>query len=451
VEQDAEVIWACTRSAIRQCLASAPQASLAAVAITNQRETALIWERATGAPLGPCVVWQCRRSAPFCEGLKAAGHEPLLYARTGLQVDPMFSAGKLRWLLEAIPDGQRRAEAGELCAGNIDSWLLWRLTGGAVHATDFTNASRTQLLNLRRLEWDADAMAIFGLPPALLPALRPSSAVAGETIAVDDLPGGIPIASLIGDSHAALYGQGGFAPGSIKATYGTGSSLMTPTAAPVASTRGLSTTIAWARERATYALEGNIYTTGGAVQWLGDILGLQEPGPEVERLARSVKDAGGVTFVPALVGLGAPHWRPAARAVIRGLTLGTSAGHLARAALDAIALQVWDVFAVMQDEAGVPLRTLFADGGASRNDLLMQLQADILGVPVLRSVSPELSALGAAFLAGQAVGLWRTEAEIEALVPQRDRFEPQMKESRRAALLAAWQEALGHTLQDSGN
>jgi len=448
VEQDALEVWRCTRAAIAECLGALDEPNLAAVAVTNQRETALVWERETGQPVGPCVVWQCRRSAPFCNQLKTQGLEPLLRECTGLQVDPMFSASKIRWILEHTEDGSRRAERGELCVGNIDAWLLWNLTGGAVHATDLTNASRTQLLNLRTLEWDDDVLAVFDIPVAALPEIKPSSAFYGETVPLDDLPGGIPIASMIGDSHASLYGQAGFKPGSIKATYGTGSSLMTPTGRPVISENGLSTTIAWAREKATYALEGNIYATGAAVQWLGQLLGLDDPGPGVEKLARTVEDAGGVYFVPALVGLGAPHWKESARGLITGLTRGAGAGQLARATLEAIAYQVRDVFDVMQAESGAPLQTLLADGGASRNDLLMQFQADIIDCSVLRSTSMDISPLGAAFLAGLAVGLWADEAEIEDLVPPRDRFEPQMSPDRREALYADWREAVARTILD---
>jgi glycerol kinase len=448
VEQDALEVWRCTRAAIIECLGMLDDPNLAAVAVTNQRETALVWERETGQPVGPCVVWQCRRSAPFCNQLKTQGLEPLLRERTGLQVDPMFSASKLRWILEHVENGFRRAERGELCVGNIDAWVLWNLTGGAVHATDLTNASRTQLLNLHTLEWDDDVLAVFDIPAAALPEIKPSSAFYGETVPLDNLSGGIPIASMIGDSHASLYGQAGFKLGSIKATYGTGSSLMTPTGQPVISENGLSTTIAWAREKATYALEGNIYATGAAVQWLGQLLGLEDPGSGVERLARTVEDAGGVYFVPALVGLGAPHWKESARGLITGLTRGVGAEQLARATLEAIAYQVRDVFDVMQTESGAPLQTLLADGGASHNDLLMQFQADIIGCPVLRSTSTDVSPLGAAFLAGLAVGLWADEVEIEDLVPPRDRFEPQTSLERREALYAGWREALARTTLD---
>jgi glycerol kinase len=448
VEQDALEVWRCTRRAIAECLDALDEPNLAAVAITNQRETALVWERETGRPVGPCVVWQCRRSAPFCNRLKMQGHESLLRERTGLQLDPMFSAGKFHWLLEQTEEGLRRAEEGELCVGNMDAWVLWNLTGGAVHATDLTNASRTQLLNLQRLTWDDEALNLFGIPAAALPEIKPSSAIYGETVPVDGLPGGIPIAAMIGDSHASLYGQAGFRPGSIKATYGTGSSLMTPTDQPIISENGLSTTIAWAREKTTYALEGNIYATGAAVQWLGQLLGLDDPGSGVEKLARAVTSADGVYFVPALVGLGAPHWKESARGLITGLTSSAGTGQLARATLEAIAYQVRDVFDVMQAESGAPLQTLLADGGASRNNLLMQFQADILNCPVLRSTSTDISPLGAAFLAGLTVGLWAGEAEIEGLVPSRDRFEPQMSPEQREALYAGWREAVARTTFD---
>lgn len=445
VEQDALEVWRCTRDAIAECLRGIGEPELAAIAVTNQRETALAWERETSQPVGPCVVWQCRRSASFCNQLKARGVEAFLQERTGLQIDPMFSASKFRWILEHVEDGFQRAEQGELCVGTIDAWVLWNLTGGAVHATDMTNASRTQLLNLRTLAWDEEMLEIFGIPAAALPEIKPSSHVYGETIPIDTLPGGIPIASMIGDSHASLYGLGGFKPGRIKTTYGTGSSLMMPTSTPVISENGLSTTIAWGRDWPTYALEGNIYATGAAVEWLGQLLGLDDAGSGVERLARSVEDTGGVYFVPALVGLGAPHWQDAARGLIAGLTRGAGAGQLARATLEAIAYQVRDVFDVMQIEADTALRTILADGGGSRNDLLMQFQADILNCSVLRSQSKDVSPLGAAFLAGLAVGLWASEAEIEGLVPPCDRFEPQMSPQRREALYTGWQEAVART------
>jgi glycerol kinase len=379
--------------------------------------------------------------------LQARGLEPLLRERTGLTIDPMFSASKMRWLLDHAEDGHRRAERGELCVGTVDSWVLYNLTGGQVHACDMTNASRTQLFDLRRLQWDDGLIELFGVPRAALPEVKPSSFIYGETIAMGRLPGGVPIACLIGDSHGALFGHAGFQPGAVKATYGTGSSLMTPihrtpTRSPLISEHGLSTTIAWARERATYALEGNIYVTGAAVQWLGQFLGLDDPARGIEELAGQAADTGGVYFVPAFVGLGAPHWNKAARGLVTGLTHGTTAAHMARATLEAIAYQVRDVFDVMSAESGAPLEVLMADGGASRNDMLMQFQADMIGRPVVRSRSADVSALGAAYLAGLAAGVWSSEAEIAHLPRPVDHFEPQLSEAKRAEWYAGWQTAI---------
>jgi glycerol kinase len=444
VEQDADAIWQSVREAIDECLAAAPDARPAAIAISNQRESVTLWERDSGRPLGPVVVWQCRRTAAFCAELRARGLAPWLAERTGLAVDPLFSASKMRWLLDNVADGQRRAERDELCLGTMDSWLLWNLTGGAAHACDLTNASRTQLLDIHTLRWSAELQELFGVPAAALPELRPSSAVVGSSVSLGRLPAGVPIAALIGDSHAALFGQAGYAPGVVKATYGTGSSLMTPTATPVLSQHGLSTTVAWAldRERATYALEGNIAVTGAAVQWLGELLGLADPAVGVARLAEQAADAEGLYLVPALVGLGAPYWNDAARGLISGLTRGSTAAHLARAAIEAVAYQVRDVFDVMQAEAGVELNALLADGGASRNDTLMQFQADILGRPVLRSTAADASALGAAYLAGLAVGTWQSLDELAELPRARERFAPQLPEGERAARYAGWQLAV---------
>src|SRR5262245_4110329 len=428
VEQDADAIWQSVREAIDECLAAVPDPQLAAIAITNQRESVTLWERTSGRPLGPVVVWQCRRTADFCAELRARGLAPMLAERTGLAVDPLFSGSKMRWLLDHVEDGARRAERGELCLGTMDSWVLWNLTGGAVHACDLTNASRTQLLDIHSLHWSDELLELFGVPQAALPDARPSSAYFGSTVAIGRLPAGIPIASMIGDSHAALFGQAGFLPGTVKATYGTGSSLMTPTSTPVLSQHGLSTTIAWAldRERVTFALEGNIPVTGAAVQWLGEFLGLANPAEAVAELAGRVADAGGLYLVPAFVGLGAPYWNDAARGLISGLTQGATTAHLARATIEAIAYQVRDVFDVMQAESGMDLKVLLADGGASRNNMLMQFQADIIGRPLLRSASTDASALGAAYLAGLAVGIWRALDDIESLPRPRERFEPRM-------------------------
>ncbi|MGH9852634.1 MAG: FGGY family carbohydrate kinase, partial [Blastocatellia bacterium] len=353
---------------------------------------------------------------------------------------------KARWLLDNIAGARARAENGELCLGTMDSWVLWNLTGGVVHACDVTNASRTQLFDLRQLKWDDELLALFGVPAAILPEVKSSSVVYGASAETGRLPGGIPIASLIGDSHAALYGQAGFQPGTVKATYGTGSSLMTLTAEPVNSEQGLSTTIAWGRGQIRYALEGNISVTGAAVQWLGEFLGLPDPARDAARLAASVTDSAGLYVVPAFVGLGAPYWNEAARGLMTGITRGTTAAQAARAIIEAIAHQIRDVFDVMDAASPAGLSALLADGGGSGNDLLMQFQADILGRPVLRCASPDVSALGAAYLAGLAVGLWGSEEEIAALPRERDRFEPRLPASEREKLYAGWKQAVNRAL-----
>lgn len=446
VEQDADAIWQSVREAIDGCLASVATPTPTVIAITNQRESVMLWDRASGQPLGPVIVWQCRRTADFCAQLRARGLAPWLAERTGLAIDPLFSASKMRWLLEHVDDGARRAERGELCLGTMDSWVLWNLTGGATHACDMTNASRTQLLDIHTLRWSDELLELFGVPALALPDVRPSRSDFGTSTAIGRLPAGIPIASMIGDSHAALFGQAGFVPGTVKATYGTGSSLMTPTSAPVLSQHGLSTTVAWAldRQQVTYALEGNIPVTGAAVQWLGEFLGLAGSAAVAE-LAQRVADSGGLYLVPALVGLGAPYWNDAARGLISGLTRGSTAAHLARATIEAIAYQVRDVFDVMQAEAGMDLNVLLADGGASRNDMLMQFQADIIGCPVLRSASAEASPLGAAYLAGLGAGIWRTLDEITQLPRPREPFDPRMPTQERSSLYAGWQTAVART------
>jgi glycerol kinase len=442
VEQDAAAVWRTVEEAVGACLAQLPRAAVAAVGISNQRESVLLWDRRTGAPVGPVVVWQCRRTTAFCDRLRRDGHAASIAARTGLPIDPLFSASKLRWLLDAVPDGVRRGEAGELCAGTLDAWVLWQLTGGAVHACDASNASRTQLLDLATVAWDADLLGIFGVPRAVLPEVRPSSGVLGVTAAGARMSAGIPVASAVGDSHAALFGHAAFAPGSIKATYGTGSSLMTPTAGPVASRHGLSATIAWQlAATATYALEGNVTVTGGAVQWIADLLGLAGGPAEAAARARGVEDAGGVYLVPALAGLGAPYWDAEARGLICGATRGTTAAHVARAAVESIAYQVRDVLDAMRGD-GVSPAVLLADGGASANADLMQFQADIAGCPVVRSDAAEQSARGAAWLAGLAVGVWPSLDALARLPRAVTRFEPRMGEAERARRYAGWQDAV---------
>jgi glycerol kinase len=442
VEQDAGALWRSVEEAIDECLMHASGRRVDAIGVTNQRESVLLWDRATGQPVGPAIVWQCRRTAGFCEELRERGMQTLLEERTGLTIDPLFSASKLRWLLQDTPGAERRAAAGELCAGTIDSWVLWNLSGRSLHVCDVTNASRTQLLNLHTLHWDDELLALFDIPRAVLPAVKPSSGVFGESVARGQLAGGIPLASAIGDSHAALFGQAAFRPGSVKATYGTGSSLMTLVERPVRSHGGLSTTVAWAlSDAASYALEGNITTTGGAVDWLGTFLRLRDAAAGVAELANSAADSGGVHLVPAFAGLGAPYWDADARGLLCGMTRGTTAAHVARATLESIAFQVRDVFEVMRDDAGAAA-TLLADGGASRNDTLMQIQADTLGLPVLRTDSADVSACGAAWLAGLAVGVWPSTSALEQLPRSVSSFEPHMPEGERERRYDGWKEAV---------
>ena len=443
VEQDGLELWRSVAGAVDDCLAQAEGAEIVAIGVSNQRESALVWDRRTGLAAGPCITWQCRRTAPFCTSLAGTPAEVLVRSRSGLTIDPLFSASKIRWLLDHFGDTDRRAKAGELCAGTVDSWILWNLTGGASWATDASNASRTQLLNLERVAWDLELLATFGIPAAVLPEVRSSSEIFGLSVECGRLPAGIPVASLIGDSHAALFGHAAFAPGTVKATYGTGSSLMTRVERPIPSAHGLSTTIAWAEGgRASYALEGNITNTGAAVEWLAELFSLDDGAAGAAQLAASVDDSAGVYLVPAFAGLGAPHWDSGARGVICGLTRGTTLAHLSKATVDSIAYQVRDVFEALRQDSGAPLTELMTDGGASRNDRLMQFQADILGCPVVRSSSTDLSAIGAAWLAGLAVGFWRSHEELVALPHPTDRFEPAMPAAMREDLIAGWQNAL---------
>ncbi len=448
VEQDAAAIWQSVVQCASEVLSTTSQPPVA-LGISNQRESVVLWERATGEPLAPCVIWQCQRGNALVETLKQPGVAEDVHRRTGLELDPMFSASKMAWLLDNTPDARHRAEAGELCLGTIDSWLLFKLTGGRVHACDMTNASRTLLFNLHTLDWDEELLALFGIPRRALPTVQPSTGVVGHTVSEGALPAGIPIAGLIGDSHAALVGHAGFAPGSVKATYGTGSSVMTPVATPILSQRGLSTTIAWSRAgQVTYALEGNIYATGATIGWLGKLFEWPDAAATVTELATACPDSEGVYLVPAFVGLGAPWWNAHARGMITGLTLGSGAPQLARAALESIAYQIYDIFAAVQEEAGIPLTVLHADGGASANALLMQFQADLVQCPVLASTSTDVSALGAAYLAGLGVGVWNSTDELAALHRGEQRYVPSMPEAQRSERLAGWRDALARVLQE---
>jgi glycerol kinase len=444
VQQDADLIWQTVRECIDECLISAGEPELIALGISNQRESGVAWDRASGEPIGPVVTWQCRRSADLCGSLRDEGRDVEIRRRTGLPVDPMFTAGKLRWLLDAATDGQARAAAGEVCVGTVDSWLLWNLTGGSEHRTDVSNASRTQLLDIDRARWDPLLLEAFGVPMQAMPEVLPSSAVFGQTTAIGVLRAGVPIGALVGDSHAAMFGHAGFTEGFVKATYGTGSSLMTPTPERLTSASGLASTIAWGLDSVMYALEGNIYVTGAAVQWLADFVGLAGPA-EVARMAESASSSEGVYLVPAFVGLGAPYWDDGARGQVSGLTRGSTLTHLARAVIDSIAYQVADVFEAMQSATGQPLRVLLADGGVTRNDQLMQFQADILGLPLQRNNTPELSAMGAAYLAGLATGVWSSPDEIAELPRSIDLFEPAMGVDERERLYGGWKDAVART------
>ncbi len=417
---------------------------IGAVGLTNQRETTLLWDRRTGTPLHRAIVWQDRRTAPLCDRLRADGLEELVRERTGLLLDPYFSGTKLRWLLDTVPGARTRAGRGELAFGTVDAWLLWKLTGGRVHATDATNASRTLCLGLEAVDWDPEMLAMLDVPREVLPAVRPSAGFFGETAGLDWLPAGVPVAGVAGDQQAALFGQACYDRGAIKNTYGTGCfALLNTGPAPVRSRRGLVTTIAWRLGGATtYALEGSVFVAGAALQWLRDGLGLIRRAAESDALARSVPDTGGVYFVPAFVGLGAPYWDMYARGAIVGLTRGTTRAHLVRAALEATAYQSRDVLEVMAAEAGTGLRALRVDGLAAGNDFLCQFQADISGLPVERPAVLDTTALGAAFLAGLGAGLWPSLDALRARCRIERTFRPAMDEATRARGLDGWRRAV---------
>jgi glycerol kinase len=412
--------------------------------ITNQRETTVVWDRRTGEPVNNAIVWQCRRTAPLCEELKAKGLAKTIREKTGLPIDAYFSATKLRWILDHIPEGQRRAQQGDLLFGTIDSWLVWNLTGGAVHITDYSNASRTMLFNIHTLEWDRELLAVLDIPEAVLPKVMPSSQVYGETAAGLLGDARVPLGGIAGDQQAALFGQACYDACMAKNTYGTGSFILLNTGdKPIPSEKGLVTTIAWGlADKVAYAMEGSIFITGAAVQWLRDGLGLIKSAAESEPLARSVPDNGGVYFVPAFVGLGAPYWDMYARGTIIGLTRGTTGGHLARATLEAIAYQTRDVVEVMSAEACLQVALLRVDGGGTANALLMQFQADILGVTIQPALVAETTSLGAAYLAGLAVGLWKDTTELARMWRAAETYEPKMSVDQRETLYAGWKRAV---------
>jgi glycerol kinase len=446
VSHDPEAIWDSQINAAHKLLADTrtDARDIAAIGITNQRETTLVWDRATGGAVNDAVVWQCRRTASICEDLRARGLEPEVRARTGLLIDAYFSGTKVRWLLDNSGDGlQQRAEAGELAFGTVDSWLVHKLTAGRKHVMDATNASRTMLYNLREGDWDDRMLAGLNIPRAMLPRIVDSSGFIAETeVSLFGAP--IPIAAIAGDQQAALFGQGCFTPGSAKNTYGTGCFILQHTGTePVFSANGLLTTVATriggVRQ---FAVEGSIFIAGAAVQWLRDGLGIIKTAAESEALARTVASSDGVFVVPAFAGLGAPHWDMYARGVIVGITRGTSAAHIARATLESIALQTLDVVELMEQETRVRMAELRVDGGAVANDLLMQMQADVLGRPVVRAATPETTALGAAYLAGLAVGYWKSQDEISQIWRSGGVFEPRMPASEREALVSGWRRAV---------
>jgi glycerol kinase len=446
VEHDPEEIWRTIAEAATVALARAGIGGrdIAAIGITNQRETTVVWDRRTGAPIHRAIVWQCRRTAPMCDRLRAEGLEPTVRERTGLVLDAYFSGTKVAWLLDHVPDARARAARGELAFGTVDSWLLWKLTGGGVHATDVSNASRTLCLNLTTVDWDDRMCAMLGVPRELLPAIVDSSAPCGETADLGWLPRGVPVTGIAGDQQAALFGQACFAPGAAKNTYGTGCfALLNTGERPVTSAHGLLTTIAWRiGGRTVYALEGAVFVAGAAVQWLRDGLGIIAAARETEVLARSVPDTGGVYFVPAFVGLGAPYWDQHARGTIVGLTRGSTRAHLARAALEAIAYQSRDVLDAMAADAKAALGDLKVDGGAVANDFLCQFQADVLDATVKRPAVIETTSLGAAYLAGLGSGLWRSlDAVAERHTIERS-FRPSADPTARAEGYAGWRRAV---------
>ncbi len=448
VEHDPETLW---RSQAEVAVAALAQAGLAArdiaaIGIANQRETTLLWDRRSGRAVAPAIVWQDRRTADRCAALRQAGREAAIRSRTGLVLDPYFSATKLAWLFDAQPGLRARAAAGELAFGTVDTWLAWKLTGGAVHVTDATNASRTMLFDLHAGDWSDELLAEFDIPRAVLPRVVDSSGIVGTVTALPELAG-IPIAARVGDQQGALAGQACFSAGLAKNTYGTGCFLLMHTGdAPHVTSGGLLSTVACRRHgRSTYALEGGVFVGGAVVQWLRDELRLVDSAADIEALAASVPDAGGIAFVPAFAGLGAPHWDPYARGALLGLTRGTTAAHIARAALESIALQVADLVTALEHDGGMTLAELRVDGGAAANNLLLQLQADLLGRPVVRPAVTETTALGAAYLAGLATGIWQDEAEVAALWRAERRFEPTLPTAQADAIKARWREAVSRS------
>jgi len=449
VEHDPEEIWKSVENSIQKVIKKAPKAAIAAIGITNQRETTVIWDRNTGKPVYNAIVWQCRRTAARCDQLKKK-EAGLFRKKTGLPVDAYFSATKIEWILKNVPGAARKAKKGELCFGTTDTWVLWKLTGGKVHATDYTNASRTMLFNVEKLEWDGEILKKFGIPENMLPKVRRSSGIFGRTEKIGNLLSGIPIAGVAGDQQAALFGQACFEPGTMKNTYGTGCFILLNAGKkrPV-SRHGLIVTLGCgAHGEPIYVLEGAVFIAGAAIQWLRDGLKILSSAPQSEKIAKSVKDNAGVYFVPALVGLGAPYWDQNARGSIFGITRGTNAGHLVRAALEAMCYQTKDVLLAMQRDSGLKIKDLRIDGGAAANDFLCQFQADILGIKVIRPKIIETTSLGAAYLAGLAVGYWKDMDEIKKCWQKEKIFCPKMRKCEASRLYRGWLDAVKRTLSD---
>ena len=449
VEHDADEIWASMLGVAVEAMnmIGAEAEDIAAIGITNQRETTIVWDKETGEPIHHAIVWQCRRTSEYCDSLKEKGLTDKFREKTGLVIDAYFSGTKVKWLLDNVPGARERAEKGELLFGTVETWLIWKLTKGAVHVTDYSNASRTMLFNIHTLQWDEEILDILDIPSSILPKVMPSSGVFGHTLPFH-FGAPIPIAGAAGDQQSALFGQACFTPGSAKNTYGTGCFLLMHTGdAPVASKNGLLTTIAWGLDgKVTYALEGSVFVAGAAIQWLRDELKLIGSAPETEELAMSVPDTCGVYLVPAFVGLGAPYWDPYARGILTGLTRGANRNHIARAALESMAYQTYDVLHAMEEDAGIPLAELRVDGGAAANNFLLQFQADITGVPVLRPKTLETTALGAAYLAGLAVGYWKDLSEIRRNWGVSHAYSPKASKEEAAEKLEGWQKAVRQTL-----
>mgnify|MGYP002404928428 CR=1 FL=1 len=449
VEHDAEEIWATQLGLMYEAMSklNVTPADIAGIGITNQRETTVVWDKVTGRPVYKAIVWQCRRTAEYCDLLKMKGYSQMFREKTGLVLDAYFSGTKLHWILENVPGVREKADAGRLLFGTIDTWLIWKLTGGKAHVTDYSNASRTLMYNIKELKWDDALLGYLGVPKSMLPEVRPSSSVYGYTTP-SILGASIPVAGAAGDQQAALFGQNCFKPGEAKNTYGTGCFMLMNTGTDIYDSKnGLVTTIAWGLDgKVEYALEGSIFVAGSAIQWLRDGARMVDSAPDSEWVAKKVRDTGGVYLVPAFVGLGAPYWDSNARGMIIGITRGTTKAHIVRATLESLAYQTKDVLGAMEADSGIKLAALKVDGGAVANNLMMQFQADILGVPVDRPQIIETTALGAAYLAGLAVGVWTSKEELKTAWKLDVRFEPVMAEAEAAKLYKGWRKAVKHAM-----